>query len=58
MIKDSIHVLFGNGVLHMNIMQVFIKFVLNFIDSTNKFDGSSNHQMNSSSKKLQKYNKK
>jgi hypothetical protein len=47
MIEDSIHVLFGNGVLRMNIMLVFIKFVLNFIGSTNKFDGSSNHPMNS-----------
>jgi hypothetical protein len=31
----------------MIIMWVFIKFVLNFVYSTNKFDGFTNHQVNS-----------
>jgi hypothetical protein len=31
----------------MIIMRVFIKFVLNFVCSTNKFDGFTNHQVNS-----------
>jgi hypothetical protein len=31
----------------MIIMWVFIKFMLNFICSTNKFDGFTNHRVNS-----------
>jgi hypothetical protein len=47
MIENSMHVLFVNKVFCMNVMLVFIKFVLNFICYTNKFNGSTNHPMKS-----------